>query len=276
MSNAIVQALEDAARKVEQAVVDAAKSVGHFFEDTGSRLEQAVDDLTAHDGKAASDLESAGRHADETPHVHGAGGASTVPSSGTGGGAGGNLSGELENATHLPNPTGRLSAGDHPYLQPNSADLEHEALPGALPHSARRIVGDTSGHPELPESQLRTFQGDVTPTYFEPGKTYYRWVGDGSYPNGSFWSPTPPRGGTAELRSDLAVKNEWNGDHGIVAFTPSHRIPTYSGAAAPQNGTQSVDHYLPGGGIQIWTEPGKLGPDDGEWSIAPVPEGKGS
>ena len=123
---------------------------------------------------------------------------------------------------------------------------------------------------------MRTFQGDVTPTYLEPGKTYYRWVGDGSAPNGAFWSPTPPRGGTGELRSDLAVKNEWNGDHGIVAFTPSHRIPVYSGPAAPQWGTGSTDHYLPGGGTQIWAEPYKLGPGDGEWSIAPVPEGSGS
>jgi hypothetical protein len=275
LSNAIVQALEDAAKKIEQAVIDAAKSVGHFFEDTGTRLRQAVDDLTTHDGKAAADLEKAGKHADETPSVHGAGGA-TTPASAAGGGAGGNLAGDLENATHLPNATDKLSSADYPYLQHESGALESEAVPGALPRTTSRVVGDTSAHPPLPDRALSTFQGDVTPSYLEPGQTYYRWVGDGSYPNGSFWSPTPPRGGTGELRSDLAVKNEWNGDHGIVVFTPSQRVPVYSGPAAPQWGTGSTDHYLPGGGTQIWTEPGKLGPDDGDWSIAPVPEGSGS
>lgn len=276
MSNAIVQALEDAARKVAQAVEDAARSVGHFFEDTGTRLEQSVTSLTEHDSKAASELERAGRHVDETPHVHGAGGPPTLPAAATGA-TGSALRGDLANATRLPDPGASLSVVDHPYLRPPApSQLEGEAVPGVLPRTAPRIVGDASGHPELPEGQLRTFQGDVTPTYFEPGTTYYRWVGDGSAPNGAFWSPTPPRGGTGELRSDLAVKNEWNGDHGIVAFTPSRRIPVYSGPAAPQWGTGSRDHYLPGGGTQIWTEPYQLGPDDGEWSIAPVPEGNGS
>jgi hypothetical protein len=81
LSNAIVQALEDAAQKVAKAIEDAARSVGHFFEDTGTRVKQAVTDLTEHDGKAASELEKAGKHADETPHVHGAEGSITRPAS---------------------------------------------------------------------------------------------------------------------------------------------------------------------------------------------------
>jgi hypothetical protein len=80
MSNAIVQALEDAARKVVTAVEDAARSAGHFVEDTGTRLRAAARDLTEHDGKAAAELERAGRHGDETPTIHGGGSSVTHPS----------------------------------------------------------------------------------------------------------------------------------------------------------------------------------------------------
>ena len=86
MSNAIVQALEDAARKIVTAVEDAARSAGHFVEDTGTRLRAAARDLSEHDGNAAAELERAAKHGDETPTIHGSGSAATRPaSSGSGG-----------------------------------------------------------------------------------------------------------------------------------------------------------------------------------------------
>lgn len=276
MSNAIVQVLEDAARKVAVAVEDAAKSVGKFFDETAQRLETSAENHVEHDGRAASELERAARHGDETPSVHGAGSSAPVRAAAAEPGGGAGFPHELESATDLPDPTRRLHQSDHPYLQPSSKELESEAIPGAKPRTDAQVVGDTSNHPELPDAALGTFSGDVTPEYMTPDKTYYRWVGDSSYPNGAFWSEHPPTGGTSELRSDYAVLNEWNGDHGVVAFRPSHPVPVYRGEVAPQYATGSTDHYLPGGATQLWMPPGALSDKDGPWVIAPTPEGKPS
>ena len=70
MSDAIVQALEDAAKKVGQAIEDAAKSVGKFFDDTAGRLKTSAKNLVEHDAKAAKDLEQAAKEVG-SPSVHG-------------------------------------------------------------------------------------------------------------------------------------------------------------------------------------------------------------
>jgi hypothetical protein len=57
MSNAIVQALEKAAKDVGKAIEDAGKSVGKFFEDTAGRLRTSAKNLVEHDQKAAQELE---------------------------------------------------------------------------------------------------------------------------------------------------------------------------------------------------------------------------
>ena len=119
---------------------------------------------------------------------------------------------------------------------------------------------------------MATFDGPVRPYDLEPGVTYYRSVGYGpsSYPNGSFWTETPPTEG--QLRSDIAVLNGWNGDHGVVAFTPNQKISVgWEGEVAPQPATGGGDFYLPGGGRQIWVPPGYLNESHGHWQIAPAP-----
>jgi hypothetical protein len=90
----------------------------------------------------------------------------------------------------------------------------------------------------------------------EPGKTHYRDVGHGSFPNGSFWTEAPPAS-EGELRSSLAVLNRWNGNHGVVSFTPSRPVLAWEGEVAPQWATG---------------EDGFDG-NDGAWMISPAPEG---
>lgn len=108
----------------------------------------------------------------------------------------------------------------------------------------------------------------------EPGETYYRMVGHGTRPAGSHWVREVPADEN-EVRSRLAVKNEWNGDRGIVAFTPTRRIDGWIGAAAPQRASGGARAYLVGGGEQIWIPTGTLDAEAGAWRIAPFGKTEG-
>jgi len=60
-----------------------------------------------------------------------------------------------------------------------------------------------------------------------------------------------------ELRGDLAVDSTWNGDHGLIAFTPSVVVKAWRGTAASQPASEGNGQYLRCGGDQIWVPAGK-------------------
>ena len=87
------------------------------------------------------------------------------------------------------------------------------------------------------------------------------------------------RAETRVLRSDSAVLDEWNGNHGVVACTPSQDIQSWVGEAGPQPGTGAASsaqpYHLPGGGEQVWIDrptipPADLQPGTGRWQIRPT------
>jgi hypothetical protein len=163
LSNAIVQALEEAATKVAKAVEDAAHSVGHFFEDTGTRLRRAVTDLTEHDDRSASELDRAGRHADETPHVHGGGSGSTIPAAAGGGGP--DVVAETERAA-------QFGTGVRTGLDAKRAD----------PRTSRQIPdGYDPFHGQTPEEYLGAHTKDPMFT-------------DGGHPNWNYEGEAPDHG----------------------------------------------------------------------------------
>ena len=268
MSNQIVAALERAAKQIVHSLGEAAsKAEQRLLHETAEGLEDTARRHRAFDSEAAGDLErAAARH----PDVHDPHGA-TDPTHPTAA-AGPSLSRppELPGAEPLPNPTVKLSAADHPYLQPSRHDRETEALPGPARPGTGHPVETPPGHVELPPDAWSTFDGPIQPYVLEPGTTYYRAVGDGQYPNGSYWSQHPAT--ESELRSDYAVLNDWNGDHGVVAFTPDHPVQGWIGTVAPQHATGDLTSHLPGGGTQIWLPPATLGPQDGSWQVAPAVE----
>jgi len=268
MSNQIVAALERAAKQIVHSLGEAAaKAEQRLLHETADGLEHTARSHRTFDEHAASDLE---RAAAQHPDVHAPHGASdpVLPTAA----AGPSLSSppELHGAEPLADPTTKLSAADHPYLQPSSLDREVEALPGAPHPGTGKPVDAPPGHVELPREEWRTFDGPIQPYVLQPGTTYYRAVGDTQYPNGSYWTQHPVT--ETELRSDFAVLNKWNGDHGVVAFTPNHPVQGWIGTVAPMPATGDLGSHLAGGGTQIWLQPKVLGPEDGTWQIAPAVE----
>lgn len=269
MSNQIVAALERAAKQIVHALGEAATKAEHrLLHETADGLEHTARAHREFDSHAASDLE---RAANRHPDVHDLHGAAEPGRPGTPAGPSVSKPPELPGAEPLTTPTTKLSAADHPYLQPNSFDRETEARPGAARPGTGHPVDAPPGHVELPPDVWSTFDGPVQPYVLQPGTTYYRAVGDGQYPNGSFWSQHPAT--ESQLRSDFAVLNKWNGDHGVVAFTPDRPVQAWIGTVAPQPATGDLGSHLPGGGTQIWLPPATLGPQDGSWQIAPAVEG---
>ncbi len=288
--SAIVAALKNAAEKIGQALGhDASHAHSELMHSTGNNLRANAQAHLDHDAKAAADLERAGRRSgDDGPTLHG--GDSTPAETATGcsgpsvsapptipGGSGGTRP-PFPGEEPLSNPTEPLSAADHPYLQPSTPNSpeyrEDEALPGEVPETTSWTEGDPGSRAPLDEGALSTFSGPVRPFTMQPGTTYYRSVGDGAYPTGGFWSETPPVN-ESQLRSDYAVLNNWNGDHGIVTFTPEHPVQGWEGEVAPQPATGGGGFYLPGGGRQVFIPRGNL-TGDGNWTIAPAPQGESS
>jgi len=268
VSNQIVAALERAAKQIVHALGEAAsKAEQRLLHETADGLEQTARRHRAFDTEAAGDLERAAARHPDVPAPHGA--SDPVRASAT---AGPSVSKppELRGAEPLPDPTVPLSATDHPYLQPSSLDREVEALPGAAHVGTGKPVDAPPGHVALPRSEWRNFDGPIQPYVLQPGTTYYRAVGDTQYPNGAYWTQRPVT--EAELRSDFAVLNKWNGDHGVVAFTPNRPVQGWIGTVAPMPATGDLGSHLPGGGTQIWLPSATLGPQDGAWQIAPAVE----
>ena len=144
-------------------------------------------------------------------------------------------------------------------------------MPKIIPHAGARC--------ELPEDECVNFIGPIEYVPLKPGKKYYRCVGVGSVPAGAYWTDVPIRT-IDQVRLELAIKHEWNGDHGVVSLTPTKSIAAWRGKVAPQRETdqkqretdQKKNHYLPGGGVQYWVDTKELTDGCGSWEIFELPE----
>lgn len=166
--------------------------------------------------------------------------------------------------------TGPLS-----YLAPPGSESEG-AIPGEPPPTPPpEIPRVPDGWPTPPANVIHNFSGPLEPTALVGGVTYYRAVGAGSLPDGSWWSPVPP---TPEDRPALAIAGHWNSMTGVVEFTPAEgvSIPAWKGIAAPQVVPTSDGEpgYLPGGAEQIWVPRGALTSENGTFTIRPAFSGK--
>jgi hypothetical protein len=77
------------------------------------------------------------------------------------------------------------------------------------------------------------------------------WTND---PYGSWWLGTDPResfSSEAEMRSALAIRTEWNGDHGMVSMVLHEPIAVLMGMAASQHSVDN-ERIFAGGGFQIY------------------------
>jgi uncharacterized protein YukE len=183
----------------------------------------------------------------------------------------------------IQDPAASLEAtGPLAFLKPvASSDVVSEgAAPGDTPELLPTIGEAPPGWSAPPPNELNNFSGPVEPTVMEPGVTYYRVVGEGNAPNGSWWTATPP---TPDDRAGLAIKPSWNSMTGVVEFTPASSlppgteagIPAWHGAAAPKSVIlpDGKPGYLPGGADQIWVPRGALSNDNGTFTIRPMPGG---
>ena len=118
-----------------------------------------------------------------------------------------------------------------------------------------RIPANPDNRP-VPEADLLCFSGDVQPYDLEIGNAYYRVVGDGTNVYGSWWVDyVPPN--LNYVRSQLAIRNIWNGDHGLVTFIPEEVVKGWIGITARQREiVDGINVFLPGGGYQIWIPEG--------------------
>lgn len=137
-------------------------------------------------------------------------------------------------------------------------------VPKIIPHEGAQC--------ELPEGERANFSGPIEYVPLKPGKKYYRCVGVGSVPAGAYWTDVPIHT-IDQVRLELAIKNEWNGDHGVVILTPAKSIAAWRGKVGPQRETrQKKNHYLPGGGVQYWVDTKELTDGCGSWEIFELPE----
>jgi len=174
----------------------------------------------------------------------------------------------------LSDPSRPLEAtGPLDYLAPPAPGSRNEdAVPGEPPQTPQaELPRVPEGWPTPPESVLDNFTGPLEPTALVGGVTYYRAVGAGSLPDGSWWTAFPP---TPADRADLAIAGNWNSMTGVVEFTVAEgvSIPAWKGLAAPQvvPTTDGQPGYLPGGAEQIWVPRGALTTENGTFTIRPA------
>jgi hypothetical protein len=117
------------------------------------------------------------------------------------------------------------------------------------------------GWPDLPADDVVNFNS-VEPVTLKPGTKLYRVIPNAERAKGPYWSETLPAG-RAEWRRDYAVKLNWNKNGQYVEYTVPEGPPfnVWRGETAPQP-LKGTDFYLPGGGQQIWMEPGKIIPSE--------------
>ncbi|GAB3622113.1 hypothetical protein GCM10027418_01950 [Mariniluteicoccus endophyticus] len=166
----------------------------------------------------------------------------------------------------IADPGSPVNSGDHPYLKPTSDVPETQGIPGKPdgPIGAKGPSETPKGWQPLTKKDLKTFGETPRPEIWPKGETRYRVVGDNQWPGGQFWTKEPPLSNDY-LRSDLAVLNEWNGDHGLVSYSPTEDLHVWVGPAGPQMATGSGPGnlvHLPGGGEQVFVPLGTIPKSD--------------
>ena len=156
----------------------------------------------------------------------------------------------------LKQPQKGVSEGDA--VVPRTRDRDQEILDGYRSY-ANNKTAEKEGWPTLDRTKTASFRGDPKPVHLEEGQKLYRVVGDGSRPNGEFWTTTPPPRTESQWRAQSAVKNDWNGDGGYVEYTvPKGGLNVWEGPARAQLSSDKKG-VLPGGGNQIVLNPETAG-----------------
>ena len=169
----------------------------------------------------------------------------------------------------LSEPSRPLDSARFGYLRPPAGTMETYA--GRLPFAVEPFLApNPDSRPEPPPAGgIDAFSGEIEPYDLETGNSYYRVVGEGSLPNGSFWSEIAVTS-EEQVRRALAIRNDWNGDHGQIVLILRRTIRGWRGMVGPQLATGSTTLWLEGGGTQIWVPRDTLGPEDGDWFIGEV------
>lgn len=177
--------------------------------------------------------------------------------------------------TVIEEPWEHLVASDFAYLRESTDQPEDAALlSDVVMFPPPGVVRGThpAGIPFPPLFHLENFSGDVTPYLMEVGRPYYRVVGSGQLAAGAYWTNALPT--LADVRTSLAIRNEWNGDHGLVTLMPKTPVPGWGGIASsqPQTGFNRVakPRWLIGGGFQLWVPRGMVEKSTGEWTVRPL------
>jgi hypothetical protein len=173
----------------------------------------------------------------------------------------------------LLNPARQLMRTDYKFLREPSLETEQLAIPGSPPPTRVTLSNflpdqDPSSWPAIPPHILVTFDGTVSPVWLDVGQRLFRVVGSGQWANGPFWIEERPVDADS-LRRDYALRNEWNGDHGVVVLEIARRIAAWRGVAGPQRSSDG-NGYLPGGSRQVWVPAGSLDLADGRWTLEPL------
>lgn len=175
----------------------------------------------------------------------------------------------------IDDPCDILSVDRFRYLQEPSDEPEDRSVleddmlfppPGVVRGSHPALI------PIPPLVHLETFSGEIRPHEMEPGRPYFRIVGSGQRAAGAYWTDQLPS--PEDVRTSLAIKNEWNGDQGLVTLVPTIAVPCWAGrvASQPQTGSRMTEHprWLKGGGFQIWVPRGMVDKSTGDWTVRPL------
>jgi hypothetical protein len=102
---------------------------------------------------------------------------------------------------------------------------------------------------------------EAKPVELKPGQKIYRIIDELNYDAGAYWAYELPKNKT-EWRRDYAVKDSWNDNGYYIEYTvkEGESIKVWGGKAAgqPYETHDGKKFYLPGGGIQLYIEPGTL------------------
>jgi hypothetical protein len=107
---------------------------------------------------------------------------------------------------------------------------------------------------QIPQDQVKNFQGRITPRVLKPGSTLFRVIGENGNPAGDYWAILPPPSTEAEWRTEYAVFSWWNGASCVERYVvPKHHpLRVWEGAVGPQPDDGRPGYYLAGGALQYW------------------------
>jgi hypothetical protein len=107
---------------------------------------------------------------------------------------------------------------------------------------------------QIPQDQVKNFQGRITPRVLKPGSTLFRIIGKNGNPSGDYWATLPPPSTEAEWRAEYAVFSWWNGASCVERYVvpKHHQLRVWEGAVGPQPDDGRPGYYLAGGALQYW------------------------